>query len=198
MATGAGSLTNMTVPLSGDQSTGGQGLLMPKLKYRFRVSFVNLGSTQTTTELSKQVIDFTRPNVNFNPITLDVYNSKIYLQGKPEWQPVTVTLRDDASNQVATNLASQLKKQFDFAEQSSAKAGHDYKFQTKFEALDGSGAASGGGTALETWEMYGCFISEINYNNFDYKDNEYATITVQIKYDNAEQTLGSGAGGSVN
>jgi hypothetical protein len=42
MATG--SLTNMTVPLSSNQTASSQGLLMPKLKYRFRVSFVNMGT----------------------------------------------------------------------------------------------------------------------------------------------------------
>jgi len=31
------SLTRFTVPLGGDQSASTQGLLMPKLKFRFRV-----------------------------------------------------------------------------------------------------------------------------------------------------------------
>ncbi len=37
------SLNRMTVPLASDQSSPTQGLLMPKLKYRFRVVFENLG-----------------------------------------------------------------------------------------------------------------------------------------------------------
>ena len=195
MATG--SLTNMTVPLSSNQTASTQGLLMPKLKYRFRVSFVNMGLGISTNELTKQVMDFTRPNLNFNPITLDVYNSKIYLQGKPEWQPVTVTLRDDVNGNVAKVLSDQLQKQFDFAQQSSARTGQNYKFETMFEVLDGGNGANGTGGVLETWRMFGCFISEINYNNFDYKDNEPATITVQLKYDNALQNL-TGGPGTVN
>ena len=66
-----------------------------------------------------------------------------------------------------------------------------------FEVLDGGNGANGTGGVLETWRMYGCFISEINYNNFDYKDNEPATITVQLKYDNALQNL-TGGPGTVN
>ena len=54
------SLTKFTVPLSGNQSASAQGLLMPKLKFRFRVTFQNFGVTQPTTELTKQVIDFAR------------------------------------------------------------------------------------------------------------------------------------------
>ena len=195
MATG--SLTNMTVPLSTNTSASSQGLLMPKLKYRFRVSFINMGLGIGTNELTKQVMDFTRPNLNFNPITLDVYNSKIYLQGKPEWQAVTATFRDDVNGSVAKVLSDQIQRQFDFAQQSSAPTGATYKFETMFEVLDGGNGSTGSGNVLETWNMYGCFISEINYNNFDYKDNEPATITVQLKYDNAIQTL-SGGTGTVN
>jgi len=191
------SLTKMTVPLNTDQSNNAQGLLMPKLKYRFRVSFINFGVTNPTSELSKQVMDFTRPTLNFNPITIDVYNSKMYLQGKPEWQPVTVNFRDDVNGRVSALIGEQVQKQFDFAEQASAVSGIDYKFQVLFEVLDG-GNGNIAPNVLETWELYGCFISEVNYNNFDYKDNEHATIQMQIRYDNALQTpVGSGIGTSV-
>ena len=188
------SLTKMTVPLSSDQSSNAQGLLMPKLKYRFRVTFLNFGVSNPTSELSKQVMDFTRPTLNFNPITIDVYNSKMYLQGKPEWQTVTVNFRDDVNGSVSKLIGEQVQKQFDFAEQASAFSGIDYKFQTLFEVLDGGNGAITP-NVLETWELYGCFISEVNYNNFDYKDNEPATIQMQMRFDNALQTpTGSGIG----
>lgn len=191
------SLTKMTVPLNTDQSNNAQGLLMPKLKYRFRVTFLNFGVSNPATELSKQVMDFTRPNLNFNPITIDVYNSKLYLQGKPEWQPITVNFRDDVNGNVSKLIGEQVQKQFDFAEQASAFSGVDYKFQTVFEVLDGGNGAIAP-NVLETWEMYGCFISEVNYNNFDYKDNEHATIQMQIRYDNALQTpIGTGVGATI-
>ena len=191
------SLTKMTVPLSSDQSSNAQGLLMPKLKYRFRVTFLNFGITNPTSELSKQVMDFTRPTLNFNPITLDVYNSKMYLQGKPEWQAVTVTFRDDVNGSVSSLIGEQVQKQFDFAEQASAVSGIDYKFQTIFEVLDGGNGAIAPNT-LETWEIYGCFISEVNYQNFEYTSSDPATIQMQIRYDNALQTpIGSGIGTTV-
>lgn len=191
------SLTKMTVPLQTDQSTNTQGLLMPKLKYRFRVTFLNFGITNPTSELSKQVMDFTRPTLNFNPITLDVYNSKMYLQGKPEWQAVTVTFRDDVNGSVSSLIGEQVQKQFDFAEQASAVSGIDYKFQTIFEVLDGGNGAIAPNT-LETWEIYGCFISEVNYQNFEYTSSDPATIQMQIRYDNALQTpIGSGIGTTV-
>ena len=55
------SLTRMTVPLASDQSAANQGLLMPKLKYRFRTVFENFGVSTPRTELTKQIMDITRP-----------------------------------------------------------------------------------------------------------------------------------------
>ena len=72
------SLTRMTVPLASDQSSATQGLLMPKLKYRYRVVFENLGVSTPRTELTKQVMTFTRPTINFEEIEVPIYNSRIY------------------------------------------------------------------------------------------------------------------------
>jgi hypothetical protein len=191
------SLTRMTVPLASDQSNPNQGLLMPKLKYRFRAIFENFGVSTPRTELTKQVMDFTRPSVSFDDITLDIYNSKLRLAGKHSWEDVTVNLRDDASGQVARLVGEQLQKQMDFMEQASAASGIDYKFLTRCEILDG-----GNGTAepivLETWELYGCYLTSVNYNDLNYGESAPVTIAMTIRFDNALQTpLGSGVGAQV-
>ena len=196
MATGSQSLVNMTV--AGDNSGGNQGLLMPKLQYRFRVNFLNIGTSASTQELTKQVIDVTRPSVSFGEITLPVYNSTMYLAGRHEWQPLTINVRDDASGSVSKLVGQQLQKQMDFVQQSSAASGQDYKFQTNIQILDG-----GNGTAtpvvLETWECYGCFLQAANYNNLAYGSNEVVTIQMSIRYDNALQApFAAGVGTSVS
>jgi len=191
------SLNKFTVPLSTNQSASSQGLLMPKLKFRFRVTLENFGISQPTTELTKQVMDFTRPQVQFNQIEIPIYNSRVYLAGRPEWQASTIQFRDDAGGQVAKLVGEQVQKQFDFMEQSGAAAGIDYKFITRCEILDGGNGANEA-TVLETWEMYGCYLQDINYNNVDYNTNDPVTITAQIRYDNALQTpIGTGLGTAV-
>jgi hypothetical protein len=191
------SLTRMTVPLASDQSSPTQGLLMPKLQYRFRVVFENFGVSTPRTELTKQVMDFTRPEVTFPEIEIPVYNSRLYLAGKHEWNPVTCNLRDDASGQVARLVGEQLQKQLDFMEQASAASGIDYKFTTRCEILDGGNGAVEP-VVLETWELYGCFLQGVNYNELNYANNEAVTITMNVRFDNALQTpLGSGVGATV-
>jgi hypothetical protein len=93
---------------------------------------------------------------------------------------------------VSKLVGEQLQKQFDFLEMSSAAAGIDYKFTTKYEILDG-GNGNNAPTVLETWELYGCYLENVNYNNLAYSANEAVTITMTIKYDNASQ-VGGGAG----
>jgi len=191
------SLSNFTVPLSTDQSASSQGLLMPKLKFRFRVTFLNFGVTQPTTELTKQVIDFKRPTVSFEQIEIPIYNSKVYLAGKPTWTEVTCTLRDDASGEVTKRVGEQMQKQFDFFEQASASSGIDYKFTTLLEVLDGGNGTSTP-NVLETWEMDGCYLMSADYGDANYATNEPMTIALSIRYDNALQTpIGGGIGSTV-
>ena len=191
------SLTRMTVPLASDQSNPNQGLLMPKLKYRFRVLFENFGVSTPRTELTKQVIDFTRPKVGFEDISVPVYNSTLYYAGKYTWEMVTANLRDDASGQVARLCGEQIQKQLDFMEQASAASGIDYKFTTKFEVLDGGNGAALP-TVLETWELYGCYVQNIDYGDANYGDSNPMTIALSIRFDNAVQTpIGSGIGAVV-
>jgi hypothetical protein len=180
-------LSKMTVPLASGDSASSQGLLMPKLQYRFRVSFNNFGVKTPTTELTKQVIDCTKPNISFDQITLDVYNSRVYLAGKHTWEPITINLREDVNNEVQTLVGEQLQKQFDFYEQSSAASGLDYKFTTVIEILDGGNAANVP-TVLETFELFGCYLESANYNSLNYAESAPVTITLNIRYDNAIQT----------
>jgi hypothetical protein len=187
------SLSRMTVPLASDQSSPSQGLLMPKLKYRFRVTFQNFGVSQPTTELTKQVVDFARPSVEFAEIAVPIYNSTIKLAGKYTWADTTCNIRDDASGAVSKLVGEQLQKQLDFMEMASAASGIDYKFLTVFEVLDG-GNGTATPVALETWELYGCYLKSVNYNDMNYGTSEAATISMTITYDNANQVAGEGVG----
>ena len=196
-------LSKITVPLASGDSASNQGLLMPKLQYRFRVTLENFGVSTPTTELTKQVIDVTRPNVSFEQMTLDVYNSRVYLAGKHSWEPITLNLREDVNNNVQKLVGEQLQKQFDFYEQSSAASGQDYKFTTRIEILDGGNGANVP-NVLETFELYGCYCESANYNSLAYSNStDPVSVTLAIRYDNAIQSpqgtgIGTAIGRTVN
>jgi hypothetical protein len=185
------SLNRISVPPAGGNS--GTALLMPKLKYRFRVILLGFG-VEASTELTKQVVDVKRPNVSFEEMVLDIYNSKVKLAGKPSWEDVTLNLRDDANGQIQRLVGQQIQKQYDFMEQASARSGIDYKFQMNIEILDGGNGALEP-SILEKWELYGCFLSSADYGDNNYATNEAMTVALTIKYDNAVQFSGANGTG---
>lgn len=190
-------LSKLSVPLASDQSASSQGLLMPKLAFRFRISLENFGVSTPTTELTKQVIEANRPKPEFEQILLHTYNSQVKLQGKHKWGDFEVTLRDDANGNVTKLVGEQLQKQFDFYEQSSAASGIDYKFTTRIEILDG-GNGQNTPVVLETWELYGCYVSSADYGSMGYDKNDALTIKLTIPFDNAIQSpQGTGIGAVV-
>jgi hypothetical protein len=185
------SLNRISVPPSGANSN--TALLMPKLKYRFRVILLGFG-VEASTELTKQVSDITRPNVSFEEMELPVYNSKVFLVGKPTWETLSLSLRDDASGNVTKLVGQQIQKQFDFLEQASARSGIDYKFQINLEVIDGGNGAIEA-TVLEKWEIYGCFVTAADYGDMNYGSSEPATVSLTIRYDNAVQFKGNNGTG---
>jgi hypothetical protein len=191
MAAAAFSLSNLSVQPDGAGSN--QGLLMPKLQYRYRMLFFNFGlagSPVNQLELTRQVVDLSRPNLSFAKITLPVYNSTVYMAGKHTWQPMTVNIRDDAGGNVSRLVGEQLQKQLDFVEQASAAAASDYKFSAYIDILDGGNGAQDA-TILERWELYGCYLESVNWNTMNYGTSEDVKIALTIQFDNAVQSDGN-------
>jgi hypothetical protein len=190
------SLSKFSVPLAGAAASSSQGLLMPKLKYRFRVTLDSFGvGGQPSTELTKQVMSVSRPELTFDDITLDVYNSRVKMLGKHKWGDPKLKIRDDASGVVSKKVGEQLQKQFDFFEQAGAASGIDYKFRMRVEILDGGNGAYEPVT-LESFEYLGCFIKAVTYQGGDYTSNDPMDIDMTISIDNAIQLEAPGGAAS--
>ena len=180
-------LKNLSVQDGGNP--GNATMLMPKLQYRFRViveGFGTGGGADSLREFTRQVIDVTRPNLSFEQITIDSYNSRTYMAGKHTWEPITLTLRDDANDNIQRMVGQQLQKQFDFWEQSSAVSAASYKFKTSIQILDG-GNGENAVTVLDKYNLVGCYVESANYNSLNYATNDPVQVSLTIRYDNAIQ-----------
>tara|TARA_B100001105_G_C22362116_1_gene430819 strand:+ start:825 stop:1469 length:645 start_codon:yes stop_codon:yes gene_type:complete len=165
------------------------GILMPKLKFRFRVTLSDrFGSATGQTVLTQNVQNVTRPKLTHEEVIIESYNSKVYVSGKHTWDPVTIIVRDDIRNKVVQKVGQQLQKQIDHYNQIARVAGDDYKFNAKIEILDGSHADS-----TEVWRLEGCFIQNIDYSDSDYSANDPVTVTMTLRFDNAYNIPGDGA-----
>lgn len=168
------------VPMGNGNGRG--GLLMPKLKYRFRVRFIGFGPIAGGLELTQQVMTVGKPSVQYDEVTLDSYNSRAYVHGKHTWEAIECTLRDDVTNSVSKYVGHQVQKQVNHFEQTAYMAGQNYKFTTITEVMDG-----GNDAVLEQWTMEGCFVTNVRWGDMDYAASDVQTITMTIRYDNATQ-----------
>jgi hypothetical protein len=173
-------LQNFGVPLD-STGFGRAGILMPKVKNRFRVIMLQFGQPNAVA-FTQQVMTVSRPNVTMAPQAVHSYNSVAYYPGKAEWETVSITVRDDQTNSVAALIGGQMQRQMNFFDQTVQASAHDFKFNMFIDTLDG-----GNDVILENWLYEGCFLSAINYESFDYSSSDAMTIEMTVRFDNATQ-----------
>lgn len=179
------------VPSAYDTAVSG-GLLMPKLKHRFRVYALNFGVPTGTAaiDFTRQVVTAGRPTINFNNTPLHSYNNITYMAQKPEWNNLEITLRDDIYNNLTSLVSAQVQRQMNHYTQSAAVTFDNYKFQMLLQVLDGTMGTTGtqvDSNVLEDWYLEGCYLETVAYDSMDYSSNDPVMITLTVRYDNATQ-----------
>jgi len=173
----------------------GMSYAHPKQKNRWRITFGNMGNSAISSQpVSSQAVTVSKPALKFNEVVLHRYTSMAYVAGKYEWEPLKLTLEDDVTGAVSTVLQQQLQAQqwiVGAQGQWMAAAGEAslYKFATYLETLDGNDQVT------ERWAYEGCWITDINYDELDYASGEQVKISLTIRFDNANQTIGGYADG---
>jgi hypothetical protein len=168
---------------------GSAGMLMPKLKYRFRVNFIGIGNEVRPISLTQNIQSVTRPKVSYEEVIVDSYNSKMYLHGKHSWEVINVVIRDDITNGVAKLVGAQVQRQVNHFQQTTPAAANDYKFEMEIEVLDGASTAP-----TEVWFLEGCFLQNVDYMDSDYTANEVQQISLTVRFDNATHYSGTNDG----
>lgn len=177
-----GTLTNFGVPMG--RGGGRGGILMPKVKNRFRVVVYNFGSLTAGIALTQQVMTAARPVANFNPTPVHSYNSISYYAGKAEWEAVEIKVRDDTANSVHKLVVTQMQRQMNFYEQTVPRAASAYKFEMLVDTMDG-----GNDMIIDSWYYEGCFIANVNYDTMDYSSADAMQITMSVRYDTVTNNL---------
>ena len=177
-------LNRFGVPLGPGGVEGRGGILQPKLKYRFRVITSNFGPSNDQKNLTQQVMNVTKPKLNFDEVQIDSYNSRAWVAGKHTWEMVTLVVRDDITNSVSRLVGHQMQKQLNHFEQTAPAAGVNYKFVMHIQTLDG-----GNDVVQEDWLLEGCWLQNVDYDSLDYAAGaDVQMITMQVRFDNATMT----------
>ncbi len=181
----------------------GFGILHPKQRHRWQVTFVGLARlvpSVSAREITRQAVTVSRPSIQFEDIPIHRYNSTSYVAGKHTFEPLNLTIEDDITGLASSAVTGQLETQqrlvgADLPGQylNAAATGSDYKFGTILQLLDGNDGI------VETWKVEGCYILSANWGELDYSSSESMTIEMQIRFDHARHELsGAGYGTALN
>lgn len=167
----------------------GTGILQPRQKHKWRITFANLGGGTDSQPLSMQAVTVTRPTLNFDEVQLDRYNSRAWVAGKYTFEPINISFEDDVTGSASRVIQEQLtKQQWLTGAQgpwlATAGEGSLYKFVTYLDLLDGNDQVT------EKWTVEGCWFQNIDYTDLDYAASDAVLITITMRYDHARQDIG--------
>jgi hypothetical protein len=119
-----------------------------------------------------------RPTIQFETIPLDHINVKRKLQGKGDWQDITITLYDPIVPSAAQKVMDWIRLGH---ESITGRRGYAdfYKKDITFYLLGPVG------DKIEQWTLKGAFIQQANFGELDFSSNEVATIELTLAYDYA-------------
>ena len=164
----------------------GTGILQPKMKNKWRVTFANMGGGVDSQPLSMQAVTTSRPVLSFEEVELHRYNSRAWVAGKHNWEMINMTFEDDVTSTATSVIQQQLQAQqwlIGAEGQWLAAAGEGslYKFVTYMDMLDGNEQV------IERWTLEGCWLMNVDYTDLDYAANDPVQINIQMRFDHARQ-----------
>lgn len=185
---------------------GGAGHLHPKLKNKWRVTFLDMARLVPGTnsrDLTMQATTVTLPQLEFEEVTIHRYNSTSYVAGKNVWSSMSLTVEDDITGLAGRVIKGQLETQqrivgvdLDGRWLNTAATGSDYKFGVRLEQLDGDEGV------VSTWLLEGVWIQNTEFGDMDYSASEAIVITLTLRFDHARsidagQGYGTALGGNI-
>ena len=119
-----------------------------------------------------------RPSIQFETITLDHINTKRYVKGKAQWQPIEVTLYDPIVPSGAQAVNEWIRLHHESVTGVDGYSS-EYKKDITFNLL------SPNGEKIEQWIIKGAFLTGANFQDLDFASNDVLDIGLTIQYDYA-------------
>jgi hypothetical protein len=144
----------------------------PKMKNRYYMEFTDVNLPAYLVKAAN------RPTINFETIKLDHINIYRKLQGKGEWQDISITLYDPIVPSAAQGVMDWVRLGH---ESITGRRGYAefYKKDIQFYMLGPVG------DKIEQWTLKGAFIQAANFGDLSFDSNEPAQIELTLSYDYA-------------
>lgn len=147
----------------------------PKRKNRFILRFPStLGINEW------YVFSTSRPSAKIKDVEIPFLNTSTYVAGRFNWEPIKVQFKDPIGPSAAQALMEWFRLH---AESVTGRMGYaaGYKKDVELEMLDPTGVV------VEKWILVGCFMTDLNFGDLNYSQDELATIDVNLRMDRCIQ-----------
>lgn len=180
------SLVNFGVPgIANERSAP----LQPIMANKFRITFYDFGDPGVSAPyvMTQQVRSTNLPTITHNSQTLYAYVSTIYIATRAEWGEMQIRFLDDITSGVYKIVMEQSAKQQNMFDQTTSRAGENYKFEMDLDVLAGgatAGSANNDPNILRRFSYAGCFITRVDGSEMSYATPDGIEFSVSIRYDN--------------
>ena len=121
-----------------------------------------------------------RPKAKINTTEIPFLNTSTYVAGRFTWEEISVQFKDPIGPSASQALMEWFRLH---AESVTGRMGYaaGYKKDVELEMLDPTGVV------VEKWILQGCFLSNLNFGDLNYSQDELATIDAGLRMDRCIQ-----------
>jgi len=176
------------------------GLLDPKRKFRYILQINNFdvstegGASVTTSEIwyAKTV---TRPSFTIAATEHNYLSHTFYYPGSVKWDPITVTMADPQSPNVALMLSRIINDDAGYKVPINSNVKNTMSKASAVTALGGVviRQIDADGNDIETWTLYNAFVTNVKYGDLAYGDDELVEMSMELRYDWAKIASADGS-----
>lgn len=143
----------------------------PKKKNRFALEFPSdLGIDHFIVQTSG------KPKLDINENEIPYMNTSTWVAGRSVWQQIDIQFIDVIGPSTTQKLMEWIRLHF---EPSTGRMGYavGYKKNLVLKALDPTGIE------VEKWTLIGSQITNIDFNDYDYSDDDLARVNITVRMD---------------
>jgi len=122
------------------------------------------------------VTSTSRPKAKIKDVEIPFLNTSTYVAGRFNWEAIQVKFKDPIGPSAAQALMEWFRLH---AESVTGRMGYaaGYKKNVDLEMLDPTGVV------VEKWILVGCFLTDLNFGELNYSQDELATIDATLRMD---------------
>ena len=122
------------------------------------------------------LVSASRPHIQQSAKEIQFLNTSTWVLGRYTWQSINVTLRDPIGPSASQAVMEWVRLH---SESITGRQGYaaGYKRDIELEMLDPTGVV------VQKWILKNCMVSDANFGNLSYSDDEVSQITMTIQPD---------------